>query len=184
MQHFEKKISSEQFYKGRIISMYRDQVELENGKHTYREYVTHPGGVCIAALTEDQCIYMVRQFRYPYGEMVLELPAGKREPGEDPLVCGKRELTEETGMQAAEYISLGELYPSPGYTDEVIYMYLAVKLEQAVQRLDEDEFLDVEKIPLDQAVQMILRGEIKDAKTQAAILKVKYLLEQQKQEVL
>ena len=126
-------------------------------------------------MTEDDELLFVRQFRYPYSEVVLELPAGKRTPGEDPLLCGQRELTEETGASAANYVSLGQLYPSPGYCDEVIYMYLATDLTFGESHPDEDEFLEVERIPLTKAVEMVMSGEIVDSKTQAAVLKT-YLL--------
>ena len=107
----EKTVSQEYPYKGRIINMRVDQILLPNGQPASREVVEHPGGVCIAALTEDNEVLFVRQFRYPYHQVILEVPAGKRSPGEDPLECGKRELREETGASAEEYISLGTLYP-------------------------------------------------------------------------
>ncbi len=175
MAHYEKTRSQSYVYRGKIISLRVDTAELENQKTATREVVEHPGGVCVLPLDDKGNVTLVRQFRYPYMEELLELPAGKRSPGEDPLECGKRELTEETGFQAEHYTSLGELYPSPGYLDEVIYLYLATGLTQVGQNLDEDEFLDVCTLPLDEAVQMVLAGTIKDAKTQAALLKA-YLL--------
>lgn len=119
---------------------------------------------------------MVEQYRYPYGEVVLEIPAGKRDGDEAPLEGGRRELREETGATAQSYTFLGELYPTPGYCGEVIYMYLAQGLSYGETDPDEDEFLNIKKIPLDRAVDMIMKGEIKDAKTQAAILKVERIL--------
>ena len=113
----------------------------------------------------------MRQFRYPYKEVVRESPAGKLEPGEDPLECGKRELEEELGAVAGRYTDLGRFYPSPGYTSEVIHLYLAEELSFTQQNLDEDEFLEVEKLPLRRAAEQILSGELVDGKTQAAILK-------------
>lgn len=172
----EKQIKAEYLYKGKIINVRRDEAELPNGKTAFREVVEHPGGVCVAALTDENEVLFVRQFRYPYGEIILEIPAGKRDSkDEDPLECGKRELKEETGTLAERYIFLGELYPTPGYCGEVIYMFGATGLSFGECEPDEDEFLEVERIPLGKAVEMIMSGEIKDAKTQSAILKLKLL---------
>lgn len=175
----EKTLSQEYKFKGRIINLRVDNAELPNGQTATREVIEHPGGVCIAALSDNDELYVVRQFRYPYGEVITELPAGKREVGEDPELCGRRELTEETGMIAKKFISMGELYPTPGYCGEIIYLYLATELEKGEMHPDEDEFLEVEKIPLDTLVEMVLSGEIKDAKTQTLILKI-YALKQMK----
>ncbi len=168
--------SAEYIYKGKIINLRRDEAILPNGNTAAREVVEHPGGVCVAALTDNEEILFVRQFRYPYSEELLEIPAGKRDHAdEDPLECGKRELKEETGATAEKYISLGKLYPTPGYCGEVIWMFAASGLSYGECDPDDDEFLTVEKYPLKKAVEMVLSGEIKDAKTQAAILKVKLL---------
>ena len=172
----EKQLNFDYKFKGRIINLRQDTVMLPNGNTATREVVEHPGGVCVAALTEDNELLFVRQWRYPYGEETLEIPAGKRDrKDEDPLECGKRELREETGAIAQNYIDLQPLYPTPGYINEVIYCYLATNLTIGEQDTDEDEFLDVIRIPLDKAVDMVLSGEIKDAKTQIAVLKVKLL---------
>lgn len=172
----EKQLKAEYVYEGRIIKVRRDEALLPNGAKALREVIEHPGGVCVAALTEDNEVLMVRQFRYPYSEVVLEIPAGKRDSvDEDPFECGKRELKEETGADASNFIPLGELYPSPGYCGEIIWLYAASGLTFGEQHTDEDEFLEVEKIPLEKAVEMIMKGEIKDAKTQAAVLKLKLL---------
>ncbi|MBQ1988342.1 MAG: NUDIX hydrolase [Clostridia bacterium] len=172
----EKQLKAEYVYEGRIIKVRRDEALLPNGANALREVIEHPGGVCVAALTEDNEVLMVRQFRYPYSEVVLEIPAGKRDSvDEDPFECGKRELKEETGADASNFIPLGELYPSPGYCGEIIWLYAASGLTFGEQHTDEDEFLEVEKIPLEKAVEMIMNGEIKDAKTQAAVLKLKLL---------
>ena len=153
--------------------MRRDEALLPNGTKAYREVVEHPGGVCVAALTENDEVLFVRQFRYPYTEVILEIPAGKRDRGEtDPLECGKRELLEETGATAENFFSLGTLYPTPGYTDEVIYMYGATGLSYGEAQPDEDEFLALEKIPLEKAVEMVMDGSLPDAKTQTCILKL------------
>lgn len=177
----EKQIKSEYIYEGRIIKLRKDDALLPNGAIAVREVIEHNGGVCVAALTENDEILMVRQFRYPYSEIVLEIPAGKRDSiNEDPFECGKRELKEETGATAENYFYLGELYPSPGYCGEIIWLYGATGLSFGEQDTDDDEFLTVEKIPLNNAVEMIMNGEIKDAKTQAAVLKMKLLKDQGK----
>lgn len=168
----ETPISQNIIYRGKIITVRVDDARLPNGATSKREVVEHPGGVCIAALTGQDELLFVRQFRYPYGEVILELPAGKLNAGEDPLPAGKRELKEETGATAAHYESLGQLYPSPGYCGEIIHLYLATGLSFGDMCPDEDEFLEVERIPLKTAVGMVMSGEIKDAKTQAAVLKV------------
>ncbi len=165
-------LTQETIYKGRIITLRVDKARLPNGSEATREVVEHPGGVCVAALTDDDCLLFVRQFRYPYGEVLLELPAGKLDRGEDPLEAGKRERAEETGASATDYESLGKLYPSPGYCGEIIHLYMARNLSFGVMHPDEDEFLEVEKIPLEEAVRMVVDNQIPDAKTQAAVLKV------------
>lgn len=172
MDLYEKQISSKYIFKGRIISVRVDEAKLPNNAVAAREVVEHNGGVCVVPLTDDDQVLMVEQFRYPYSEVVLEIPAGKRDGDEEPLKCGIRELREETGAVAENMEFLGELYPSPGYCGEIIYMYLATGLSFGKTDPDEDEFLNIKKIPLKKAVDMILNGEIKDAKTQAAILKV------------
>lgn len=173
----EKTVSQDVRFRGRVINLRVDDALLPNGNHATREVVEHPGGVCIAALTEQNELLFVRQFRYPFGEVLLELPAGKLDRGgEDPLEAGKRELREETGAVADKYRSLGKLYPSPGFCNEIIYLYLAEGLSFGENDPDEDEFLECERIPLDRAVEMVLQNEITDAKTQVAILKVAALL--------
>ena len=176
----ETPVEQEVKYEGRIIRLRVDKAQLPNGRIATREVVEHNGGVCIAALTEQRELLFVRQFRYPYQEVVLELPAGKMDKGEEPLACGKRELTEETGASAQQYRSLGRLYPSPGYCGEVIHLFLATGLSFGRMNLDEDEFLEVERIPLEKAVQMVLDNEVPDAKTQVAVLKTWALLHSEK----
>ena len=173
MNLIEKTAAQDVKFRGRIIHLRVDDAILPNGNHATREVVEHPGGVCVAALTCKNELLFVRQFRYPYGEILLELPAGKLDKGgEDPLAAGKRELREETGAVAASYRSLGKVYPSPGFCNEIIHLYLAEDLTFGETDPDEDEFLECERIPLDRAVQMVLDNEITDAKTQIAILKV------------
>ena len=168
----EKTVKSETVYEGRVISLIKDTVTLPNGDTATREVVTHRGGVGVIAEDENGNILFVKQFRYPYKEVVLEIPAGKRDSlDEDPLECGKRELKEETGATAKNFYSLGSLYPTPGYCGEIIWLFAAKGLEFGNQHLDSDEFLNVEKIPLEKAVEMVLEDKIKDSKTQIAILK-------------
>ena len=173
----EKLVDSKEVYDGRLIHVFEDTVELPNGKKTTREVVRHQGGACVCAIDQDLCVSFVRQYRYAYGMELLEVPAGKIEKGEDPFACAARELREEAGLVAEDMIPLGELYPSAGYTDEIISMYLAINAEQAEQRLDEDEFINVEKIYLGDALNMVLTGEIRDAKTQICLLKAYIVLD-------
>ena len=173
----EKTISSEVLYKGRIFTRKKKKVILPDGNTADRDIVMDNGGVCIVAITHDLKVLTVKQYRSPYDEIIEEIPAGKRESkDEDPLVCGKRELLEETGATAEHYYFLGELYPTPGYCDEVIYMYAAWGLSFGEMNLDQDEFLTVEKPPFNTLIDKVLKGEIKDSKTQAALLKTKLLL--------
>ena len=181
MNLFEKTLSETYQYRGKIINLRVDQAELPNGRTSIREVIEHPGGVCIAALTDQDELLFVRQFRYPYKEVLLELPAGKLEKGEDPLESGKRELKEETGAVAEHYESLGRLYPSPGYCGEIIHLYLATGLSYGELSPDDDEFLEVERMSLEKAAQMVCENQIDDAKTQIAILKV--LLKKQRGEI-
>jgi len=179
MDFTEKPVKQEYIFKGKIINLRVDDARLPDGSIAKREVVEHPGGVCVAALTDEEELLFVEQFRYPYGEVVLELPAGKLEFGEDPFEAGKRELSEETGAEALEYRDLGKLYPTPGYCGEIIHMYMAKNLTFRQQHLDADEFLAVRRIPLPEAVKMVLNNEIRDSKTQVGILKVYHLLKEQ-----
>ena len=179
MAHNETKLETQTLYQGRIIEVRKDRVQLENGKETVRELVVHHGGVCIAAVDQQDRLLLVRQFRYPYGKEIIELPAGKIELGEDPRECGIRELQEECGCTADRFEKLGELYPTPAYCTEVIHIYQASGLHETNQKLDEGEFLDVLRIPFEQAVQMVLDGQILDSKTQIGILKLHALRMQQ-----
>lgn len=172
----EETVESKLVYKGKIFEVFSDTALLENGKTTGRDVVRHPGGVCIVALSDNREVFLVRQFRYPHKRALLEIPAGKLEWGEEPLECGKRELREETGYTAERFRSLGRLLPTPAYDTEIIYMYLAEELHRSEQDLDDNEFLDVLSVPLEEAVRMVLDNEIDDAKTQLALLKAAALL--------
>ena len=176
MELTEKKLNSKTVFDGRILKITVDEVELPNGHRSDREVVGHPGGVCVAAIDEDNCLYFVKQYRYPYREVVTELPAGKLEKGQTPLENGRRELKEEVGAEGYSFISLGQLYPSPGYTQEIIHLYACRVKSLGSQQPDEDEFLNVEKIPLEKAVEMVLNNQLPDAKTQTAVLKLDMLL--------
>ena len=143
-----------------------------------REVVCHPGGVCIAAVDDEGKIAVVRQFRYPYGTHLVELPAGKLEPGEDPLEAAKRELSEETGLEAEEWTELSSVYTSPGFSTETLHIYLATQLHAGQAHPDPNEFVDTSTIPLSDLLSLIRSGEIHDAKTIAgALLAVQKLSE-------
>lgn len=172
----EKTLDSQLKFKGGILEVYQDTVLLENGKTASRDVIRHSGGVCVVAVNENKEVYFVKQFRYPHKKVLLEVPAGKLEWGENHLECGKRELREEAGFTADEFTYMGCLFPTPAYDSEVIHMYLAKGLHKAEQDLDDDEFLDVLTIPLDEAVKMVMNNEIEDAKTQLALLKASLLL--------
>ncbi len=171
----EEKVSSEEIFKGRVVHLFRDTVRLPNGKLTTREVMRHPGAVAIVPITEDGEVLMVRQYRYPFKRVLLEVPAGKLDPGEDCETCARRELSEETGAEAKELTYIGEYYPSVAILDESIRLYIAKGLTYKQAHTDEDEFVQLERIPLKTLVDQVLSGEIKDGKTQVAILKAWYM---------
>ena len=171
----EKTIKSKVVYDGKILRLNNDDIECENGVRATREIVHHNGGVCILAFHNDK-IVMVKQYRYAYQEEVLELPAGKLEKGEDPYNAGIRELEEEVGLRAESLTSLGSMYPSCGYTNEIIYLYKANNVKEVKRHLDVDENIDIYHFSLDEIVQMINDGTIKDSKT--ICLMFKYLQSQ------
>ena len=154
----EKTLESNLKFKGKILEVYQDTVLLENGAEAFRDVVRHSGGVCVAAINDKNEIYFVKQFRYPHKKALLEIPAGKLEWGENHYECGVRELREETGFIADEFTYLGPIFPTPAYDTEVIHIYLAKGLHKTEQDLDEDEFLDVMAIPLDEAVKMVMNN--------------------------
>ncbi|HIX16881.1 MAG TPA: NUDIX hydrolase [Candidatus Gemmiger faecavium] len=171
MPHSETTLDSKEIFAGRVIRVTLDTVRLENGHTSTREVVHHHGGACIMPVTDNNEIYMVRQFRYALGEEVWELPAGKLEKDEDPFAAAKRELEEECGLTADEYTSLGVLYPTVGYDSEKIYIWMARGLHKTGQHLDDDEFLDVHKVPFEKALAMVEDNTIRDSKTIAGILR-------------
>lgn len=171
MAHTEKMLESKEIFNGRVIRVTVDKVLLENGTTSTREIVHHHGGACILPVDADGNVTMVRQFRYAFGEEIWELPAGKLEPGEDPFESAKRELSEECGLSADNYIDLGVVYPTVGYDSEKIYLWAATGLHKGGQHLDAGEFLDVVRMPFEEALQKVLHGEIKDSKTQIGLMK-------------
>lgn len=174
----ERTLSSREIFDGKILHVFEDTVCLPNGQTATREYLHHVGAVCIVPLFENGDVLIERQFRYPIGRVVTEIPAGKLDsPLEDRLAAAQRELHEETGASAASWRSLGLFQPACAYSDETIEMFLAEGLTFGAQKLDADEFLQLDRVPLSALVQDILDGKILDAKTQSAILKTKLLLE-------
>lgn len=174
--YFEQTEESTGIFNGRIITVHEDTVQLVDGTQAKREIVDHNGGVAIIGLTEEGEVLLVRQFRAPYKEVLFEIPAGKLEKGEDPFEAAKREFQEECGCTAENFKYIGELYPTPGYCGEIIRLYYATGLEFGEQHLDEDERLDVYKVPLGEAFDRCINGEFKDAKTQIGIMKVREML--------
>ncbi len=180
MELKEEMVSQQTVYEGIIVNVRRDKARLLDGRITNREVVEHPGGVAVFALDEENRVTLVRQFRYPMGETVLELPAGKLEPGEDPREGALRELAEETGLEPKTFLSMGESFSSPGIFAEKIHLFFARDLVRGNGHPDDGEFLEVLQVPYDQVLDMVRRGEIKDGKTLAGILKASLLMQEQK----
>ncbi len=173
----ERTVDSTMVFDGEILHVKKDNILLPNGKPATREKIQHIGAVCIVPVTDDGKIVMEEQYRYPISRMVYEIPAGKLDSSdEDRLLAAKRELREETGYEASEWIDLGIYLPAPAYSDEKITMYLARGLKKGSQDLDDDEFLKLSEAPIEEVVSKIFAGEIQDGKTQIAVLKAaKYL---------
>ena len=166
-------VSSENIFDGTVLHVYRDEILLPDGKPAHREYIKHVGAVCVVPLTDEGEIICVRQYRYPFSDVLLEIPAGKLDsPTEDPTLAARRELKEETGADCQSLTYLGTYYGSPALIGETIHMYLAEGLSFGSPDPDEDEFLEVERIPLATLVKDILDGRVPDGKTQAAVLRV------------
>ena len=173
----EKILTTERVYEGKIINLEITSVTLPDGNPAKREIVRHPGGVGVVALDEEKNIYLVKQYRVPYDDILLEIPAGKLDRGEEPLKAAKRELLEETGLKTDDIQYMGDFYPTVGFCDEILRMFVATGLKQGDAKPDEDEFVSVVKMPFCEAVELVLNGKIKDGKTIAAILKAKILLD-------
>ena len=173
----ETQVSSETVFDGTILHIRRDTVALPNGNPASREVVRHIGAVCVIPVTEDNQVIVERQYRYPIDRVITEIPAGKLDSREENRLSAiQRELREETGYTAEEWISLGDFHPAPAYSDEYISMYLARGLHAGTQHLDADEFLDVFTVPLKELVEDVMAGRISDAKTQTAVLKAARIL--------
>ena len=169
----ERFVSSEQIFDGIVLHVNRDTVTLPDGKSAVREVIRHVGAVCVVPLTEAGEVICVRQYRYPAAQVTLEIPAGKLDhKQEDRREAALRELREETGVRCETLTPLGAFYPAPAYSDELIDMYLAEGLSYGDTDPDEDEFIDTVRVPLEELVDMALRGELPDAKTQMAVLRV------------
>ena len=177
MDFYEKQLETKTVYRGSIVNVRNDVAELQNDNRASREVVEHPGGVGIVPVAKDNKILMVRQFRYPMEEELLEIPAGKLGEGEDPFECAVRELSEETGCTAGKYVNLGAIYPSPGFCRETLHLYLALDLEYGEMHLDENELLSVEAIGIDELIGMIMANELKDAKSVVGIMMTKKYLD-------
>jgi ADP-ribose pyrophosphatase len=174
MTFFEETVSSQEKFRGKIVRLRHDEI-LVNQRSGLREVVEHPGGVCVLAITQDQHVLTVDQFRYAQKEVLKELPAGKKEPNEEPLFTAQRELLEETGYTASLWQDLGVVYPSPAYLDEVIHLYVATNLTYVGQHLDDGEYLSVYMTPINDLLKAIVSGQIKDSKT--AVLVMRYALQ-------
>ena len=168
----EKYITGTETYHGPLLHVYHDRVRLPNGSESGRDYIKHDGAVCMIPVFEDNTVAVERQFRYPLDRVITEIPAGKLNgPDEDRLEAAKRELREETGLSGDEWIFMGDLYCAVAYSTERISMYLVRSLHQGERQLDDDEFLNVVRVPLSELVDQVMDGEITDSKTQTAVLK-------------
>ena len=176
MELIEKTVRTDTIFEGRIVRLHVDRVELANGHVTTREVVEHPGGVCILPLDDEDMVTLVKQYRYPFHQVICELPAGKLDTGEGHRLCALRELKEEVGMTPDELIYLGALYSSPGFSGEIIHLYLAKGLHQGACQPDEDEFLELVRVPFDELVEQVMKCGVADGKTVAAVLKAMTLL--------
>lgn len=179
MELNEKTLASELAFDGCLLKIYRDEVELANGGASIREVVHHPGGAAVVALDGEGNVYLERQFRYPYHRVVTEIPAGKLEPGEDPFDAVRRELQEEIGATADRWDALGYIMPSVGYTDEMLYLFLARGLAFGPRHLDQDEFLEPFKMPFAEALSQAADGRINDAKTLSALFRADRLMREE-----
>ncbi|MCR5113248.1 MAG: NUDIX hydrolase [Acholeplasmatales bacterium] len=169
MDMTEKKIKGEVLFEGKVVRLEKDEVLCPNGAISYREVVRHNGGAAILCITKDNKVLLERQFRYPYDEVIYEIPAGKLEKGEDPYQAALRELEEETGLKAESLEHLTDVYPTCGYSNEIIHLYLANNCVKTKTHLDPDEVIETYYVPMDDVKKMISDGRIKDAKTICAL---------------
>lgn len=177
---FEKQIRSTRVFDGKVLDVRKDDIILPDGKPAFREYCKHIGAVCVLPLTDNNEVVCVRQYRYAHGRVMLEIPAGKLDShGEDFIQAALRELREETGALCWRLEFIGDIIPSPAVLGEVIHMYLARGLSFGDTDFDEDEFIEIVKMPIEKMVEMIMNGEIRDAKTQTAVLKAYYILKKE-----
>lgn len=167
----EKKIGSQEIYKGELLHVFKDEVELPDGNHSHREWIKHPGASAVLPVYENGDVMLIRQFRYPPRIEFLEVPAGKIDSGEHHDVTARRELEEETGVSCEHLTNIGNFYPAIGYTDEVIHLYVAWGLQQKAEDTDYDEFVEPVRLPFKQAMAMIENGEINDGKTMACLMR-------------
>lgn len=158
-------IERETIFEGKVVRLFLDRVRLPNGREAEREVVRHWGAVGMVALDDEGKVFLVRQYRHPVGEELMEIPAGKLDPGEEPLDCARRELMEEIGYSAGEWTKLTSFYTSPGFSDEMLHLFMARDLTEGVADPEEDEFLEIMSLPLAEALAMVERGEIRDSKT-------------------
>ena len=171
----EDKISSAQIFSGKLIDLYLDNVRLPNGKQSTREWLNHPGAVCLVPILNNGDILLIRQFRYGPREEFIEIPAGKLDKNEEPLKCGLRELEEETGYKSNKLTFLTNIHPAIGFSNEKMWMYLAEELELSEKKLDDDEFLELLPTPLNVALEWVFSGKITDVKTIIGIMWMKEL---------
>ncbi|HKJ33973.1 MAG TPA: NUDIX hydrolase [Balneolales bacterium] len=167
----ERKLNSRPVFSGRLLHVYKDTVELPNGEKTTREYIKHPGATAVLPVYQNGDVMLIKQFRYPLSQIFYEVPAGKIDAGEDPETTGIRELKEETGLVCNHLTYIGHFYPSIGYTDEIIHLYIAWSIEEKENNTDDDEFLIPVRIPFKETIQMVHRGEISDGKSIICLLR-------------
>lgn len=172
----EKKLSSKNIYDGVLLHVVKDSVLLPNGNTSVREWIDHPGASAVVPLFENGDVMLVKQYRYPLDKVFYEVPAGKIDSGEQSIAAAKRELKEETGVIVQQIKSLGEFYPTIGYSNEIIHLYIACDIEITATAMDEDEFVISERVPFNKAVEMAYDGKITDGKTIAALVRAKHWL--------
>ena len=179
----EEKISSKTIFEGEIVSLYFDSVKLPNDRIATREKVTHPGAVGIVPVNRSGEVILIKQYRYPVEDVLIEIPAGKLGKNESPLNCAKRELEEEVGARDGSIVHLSTFYTSPGFCNEILYLYLALDFKTTKNNLDDDEFLQIIKVRLEDSLKLIESNEIKDAKTILGILLAKKYLDSTRQKL-